>query len=134
MLVLTKDLNVPTFTYGCLMTKQQAVADAPTFCLFHAPVGEILKWADIKRLEEEAGAPQRRTSLAKVKAIKRFLDTDHRNTIPTSVIVTIDGPPDRVRPVEGNGEHSFCVPRHRSSFQTHQSPDSLSTVNIDSLA
>jgi len=99
---------VPTFTYGCLMTKQQAVADAPTFCLFHAPVGEILKWADIKRLEEEAGAPQRRTSLAKVKAIKRFLDTDHRNTIPTSVIVTIDGPPDRVRPVQGNGEHSFA--------------------------
>jgi len=70
------------FRYQCLITRQQVAPEAPTFCLFHAPVGEILQWADIKRLEEEPGAPQRRTSPAKVKAIKRFLDTDRRNTIP----------------------------------------------------
>src|SRR5882762_2206881 len=95
------------FRYQCLITKQQVAADAPTFCLFHAPVGEILQWADIKRLEEEAGAPQRRTSPAKVKAIKRFLDTDRRNTIPTSVILTIDIPPDRIRRVPSDGPSSF---------------------------
>src|SRR5207244_714376 len=70
-------------------------------------VGEILEWADIKRLEEEPGAPQRRTSPAKVKAIKRFLETDPRNTIPTSVILTIDIPLDRVTRVNLNGAHSF---------------------------
>ena len=47
------------FRYQCLITKQQVAPEAPTFCLFHAPVGEILQWADIKRLEEEPGAPER---------------------------------------------------------------------------
>jgi DGQHR domain-containing protein len=99
---------MPTFRYACLVTKQRADNEAPTFCLFHAPVGEILTWADIKRLEDEPGAPQRRTSPAKVKAIKRFLDTDPRNTIPTSVILTIDIPLDRIHPVNVNGTHSFA--------------------------
>ncbi len=95
--------------YECLVTKQRQSNDAPTFCLFHAPVGEILQWADIKRLEEEAGAPQRRTSPAKVKAVKRFLDTDARNTIPTSVIVTIDLPPDRLERITVQGFQSFAI-------------------------
>ncbi|PYJ55958.1 MAG: hypothetical protein DME82_05760 [Verrucomicrobia bacterium] len=89
------------FRYQCLITKQQVAPEAPTFCLFHAPVGEILQWADIKRLEEEPTSP------AKVKAIKRFLDTDRRNTIPTSVILTIDIPPDRIRRVPSDGPSSF---------------------------
>lgn len=97
------------FKYECLITKQQNANDAPTFCLFHAPVGEILEWADIKRLEEEAGAPQRRTSPAKVKAIKRFLETDPRNTIPTSVILTIDISPDQIIRVEVNQARSFGI-------------------------
>jgi len=97
------------FRYECLVTKQQAEHDAPTFCLFHAPVGEILQWADIKRLEEEPGAPQRRTSPAKVKAIKRFLDTDRRNTIPTSVVLTIDVPLNRIRRREPDGPSTLAV-------------------------
>ena len=81
---------MPHFTYECLVSRQRGTGGAPEFLLFHAPVGEILQWSAIKRLEEEAGAPQRRTSPAKVKAIKRFLETDERNTIPTSVILTLD--------------------------------------------
>jgi len=81
---------MPTFRYECLVSHQRSTAGAPTFLLFHAPAGEILQWAAIKRLEEEPGAPQRRTSPAKVKAIRRFLATDERNTIPTSVILTLD--------------------------------------------
>jgi DGQHR domain-containing protein len=81
---------MPRFKYECLVSKQRPTADSPTFLLFHAPAGEILQWAAIRRLEEEAGAPQRQTSPAKVRAIKRFLETDGRNTIPTSVIITLD--------------------------------------------
>src|SRR6266436_2073240 len=99
---------MPTFRYECLVTKQRPANEAPTFCLFHAPASQILQWADIKRLEEEPGAPQRRTSPAKVKAIKRFLTTDQRNTIPTSVILTIDIPLDRIHPVDVDGTHSFA--------------------------
>ena len=81
---------MPEFTYECLVSSQRATENAPYFLLFHAPAGEVLEWADVRRLEEEAGAPQRQTSPAKVTAIRRFLDTDGRNTIPTSVIVTLD--------------------------------------------
>jgi DGQHR domain-containing protein len=81
---------MPVFNYECLVSRQRQTANAPEFLLFHAPAGEILQWAAIKRLEEVAGAPQRQTSPAKVRAIKRFLETDDRNTIPTSVILTLD--------------------------------------------
>jgi DGQHR domain-containing protein len=97
------------FRYECLVIKQRPSEDAPTFCLFHAPVGEILRWAAIKRLEEEAGAPQRRTSPAKVKAVKRFLETDVRNTIPTSIIVTIDVELDTIQRLAGDEYQSFAV-------------------------
>ena len=81
---------MPRFDYECLVSRQRNNAGAPTFLLFHAPAGEVLQWAAIKRLEEETGAPQRKTSPAKVNAIRRFLETDDRNTIPTSVVVTLD--------------------------------------------
>lgn len=97
------------FRYECLIARQRDANEAPTFCLFHAPAGEILQWADIKRLEDEPGAPERRTSPAKIKAIKRFLDSDTRNTIPTSVIVTIDLPADRIQFVQPNGAGSFAI-------------------------
>jgi DGQHR domain-containing protein len=97
------------FRYECLMMRQRVADEAPTFCLFQAPVGEILQWADIKRLEEEPGAPERRTSPAKIKAIKRFLDGDRRNTIPTSVIVTLDIPLERIQQVQAHEARSFAI-------------------------
>jgi DGQHR domain-containing protein len=81
---------MPRFEYECLVSRQRNTTGAPTFLLFHAPASEVLQWAAIKRLEDEPGAPQRQTSPAKVKAIRRFLETDDHNTIPTSVIVTLD--------------------------------------------
>jgi len=76
-------------------------------CIFHAPVAEILAWSDIRRLEDEPGAPQRRMSPAKVKAIRRFLEQDKRNTIPTSVILTLDLPEGSVERIEGY--ESFAI-------------------------
>src|ERR1035441_7677866 len=98
---------MPIYRYECLVSHQRQTDGAPTFLLFHAPAGEILQWAAIKRLEEEPGAPQRRTSPAKVKAIRRFLATDARNTIPTSVILTMDYQENQLTHREGNS--SFAV-------------------------
>jgi DGQHR domain-containing protein len=89
------------FRYECLRVVQQHSEGAPTFCIFHAPVSDVLLWSDIRRLEDEPGAPQRRMSPAKVKAIERFLEKDPRNTIPTSVILTLDLPPNSVTAVQG---------------------------------
>jgi len=89
-----------SYQYPCLVYRQrQKVENTPTFCLFHAPIGEVLKWADIKRLEDEVGAPQRRTSPAKVTAIEHFLTQEPKNTIPTSVIITLDLPNSQVKPL-----------------------------------
>jgi DGQHR domain-containing protein len=46
-------------------------------------------------------------SPAKVKAIRRFLEQDKRNTIPTSVILTLDLPEGSVESVEGY--ESFAI-------------------------
>jgi DGQHR domain-containing protein len=99
---------MPTFRYDCLLSKQRTSADAPSFCIFHAPAGEILDWADIRRLNpDDPGAPQRQTSRAKVRAIKKFLDGDQRNTIPTSVVLTIDLGLEQIERLQIDGTHSF---------------------------
>jgi len=98
---------MPIFRYECLPVVQQQSKGAPSFCIFHAPVAEILAWSDIRRLEDEPGAPQRRMSPAKVKAIRRFLEQDKRNTIPTSVILTLDLPEGSVERIEGY--ESFAI-------------------------
>ncbi len=93
---------MPTFRYECLVSRQRLTPASPEFLLFHAPAGEILQWSAIKRLEDTPGAPQRKPSTAKVRAIRRFLETDPRNTIPTSVILTLDLAPGQLGPRETN--------------------------------
>lgn len=89
-----------TKEYCAFIFKQRSNENVPLFCLFHAPVEEVLEWAEVKRLEEEPGAPQRRTSPAKVKAVAKFIEEDSRNSIPTSLILTIDLPPENIDRLE----------------------------------
>lgn len=80
-----------SYHYPCLVYRQRLeIEDAPTFCLFHAPVGEIMEWATIKQAEEQPGIPQRQISLAKVDAIKKFLTVGPQNIIPGSIIIVLD--------------------------------------------
>ncbi|RJQ27554.1 DGQHR domain-containing protein [Candidatus Parcubacteria bacterium] len=88
------------FKYECFYYKQRDANLAPAFCIFCAPVGEILEWSAIKRLnEQDDPGPQRRTSRAKVLAITRYLDKEERNTIPTSIILTLDLPKNAIQDV-----------------------------------
>jgi DGQHR domain-containing protein len=96
-----------SYQYPCLVYRQRhEVENTPAFCLFHAPVAEILEWAAIKRLEEEFDSPQRRTNPAKVTAIQRFLTKEPRNTIPTSVIITLDLPDNQIKHLNLNTQTS----------------------------
>jgi DGQHR domain-containing protein len=75
--------------YGFKFKQRQ---HGPTFCLFHAPAGEILGWADIDRLEPgNTTGIQRRQNDYKIAAIKSFFGVDQTNTIPTAVVVAIQG-------------------------------------------
>ncbi len=80
--------------YPCITHVQRPGGQASAFCMFAAKVGDILRWADIKRLADQPGAPQRTVNKAKLLAVRRFLELDPRNTIPSGVIVNLNLPPD----------------------------------------
>ncbi len=88
-----------SITYECLVHSQRPESEAPKFCLFSAEVGEILKWAEIKRLADEPGAPQRSIRKAKVLAVQNYFRTDAQNTIPTGIIVSLKLPRGALKPV-----------------------------------
>jgi DGQHR domain-containing protein len=77
--------------YHCLVFKQRpADGEAPTFCMFHAPAAEIETWSTVPRLTpEDTTGIQRKRNDFKVRSIKKFLDQDQRNTIPTAIVVTL---------------------------------------------
>src|SRR4051812_48158446 len=77
------------FDYLSIRFRQREETEAPAFCIFCAPVGELLCWSAIKRLEPGILGIQRQAAQPKVKGIARFLG-DPRNTIPPSVVITID--------------------------------------------
>lgn len=81
-----------TFVYDALTYAQRDSKNGPTFVLFHAPAGEISEWADVDRLSQEnrKGA-QRQLRKMKVTKVRKFMAANAANTIPTSVVVALDG-------------------------------------------
>jgi DGQHR domain-containing protein len=88
-----------SITYPCIIHSQRSDGQAPQYCVFAAKVGDILKWADIKRLTDQPGAPQRAVNKSKVLAVRRFLELDPRNSIPSGVIVNLNLSPKAFKPV-----------------------------------
>jgi DGQHR domain-containing protein len=79
------------FEYWALRYNQRHNQDAPTFCVFHAPASQILKWAAINRLNrDDPTAIQRDPKKSRISGIKRFFLTEPRNTVPTAVVLTLD--------------------------------------------
>jgi DGQHR domain-containing protein len=77
------------FTYTSLVFKQRDTAPA-AFCLISAPVGEILKWARVDRLEpDNLTGVQRRKNESKTRSIRQFLSADDANTIPTALTIAL---------------------------------------------
>ena len=76
--------------YPCIIFAQRIAVAAPRFCIFTAPVGEVLEWSSIPRLShQEPDGIQRAKNDYKVKGIKKFLSADDRNTIPTAIVITL---------------------------------------------
>lgn len=74
--------------YECLVYRQRKSTETPEFCMFHAPVSEILSWCDIRRLEIGPDGAQRALNESRVRSVKRYLEDD-LNTVPTAVIVSL---------------------------------------------
>ncbi|MCC7684056.1 DGQHR domain-containing protein [Janthinobacterium sp. FW305-128] len=76
--------------YPCLVFNQKDNQQAPKFCIFEAPVSNVLSWATIPRLSpDKKGGIQRAKNDIKVRGIKKFLESDPRNTIPTAIVITV---------------------------------------------
>lgn len=86
------------FIYSSIVFRQRT-DPAPEFCVFHAPVGQVLKWASIPRLEPGQKGIQRQKNSPKVRAISRFFSTDARNTIPTSIVLTLNKAHVKIEPL-----------------------------------
>jgi DGQHR domain-containing protein len=85
----TKAKTATTFCYEALQFEQRA---GEGLVSFHAPVGEVIKWAttdelSVAKKSATKTGPQREQRQAKVTAIKSFMAADDANLIPTAVIV-----------------------------------------------
>lgn len=78
-----------TFNIPAIVFKQRPEAVSPKFALFSAPVGEVKKWAAIRRRHQTEDGPQRRLNKAKINSINRFFN-DPRNTIAPAITVTLE--------------------------------------------
>ncbi len=79
-----------SYKYHCIRTQQRPDADTPEFLLFVARAAEIYEWAAIERYTHATKkGPQRLQKPAKVSELKRFLEVDPRNTLPTSLLVSL---------------------------------------------
>lgn len=74
------------FEYHAMSFSQRS-GKAPKLVLLYAPVKEVLQWATVEKLGPKSSGPQRERREAKVTAIKKFLDIDARNIIPTAVVL-----------------------------------------------
>jgi DGQHR domain-containing protein len=73
-------------TYDAQLFLQRRTG-GPALAIFHAPVKEILQWAEIGELGPKSGGPQREKKEVRVQAISKFLNADEKNTIPTALIL-----------------------------------------------
>ena len=68
----------------------QRDSDAPSLLVFTAHAKEILQWAGIRRVGQHEAGVQRILKKSRVRSIKRFLESDRSNTIPTSVVLAFE--------------------------------------------
>ena len=78
-----------TFTYAAICFRQRPTA--PTwFCLISVPVGQLLQWARVDRLEpNNLMGVQRKKNDSRTRRIASFLKVDEANTIPTTLTIAL---------------------------------------------
>jgi DGQHR domain-containing protein len=103
--------------YPCLTFSQRPEAGSPKFCIFYAPVGEVISWSVIPRLTPgNSDGIQRAKNDYKVRGIRSFLAADVRNTIPTAVVITLGLNAYAIGPSEAGGEMLEIIPEKKESI------------------
>lgn len=103
--------------YACLTFSQRQDEGAPTFCLFHAPVSDVISWTVIPRLSPgNSEGIQRAKNDYKVRGIKNFLKADNRNTIPAAIVITLGGNAYKINKTDDNKEMLEIFSDHKESI------------------
>ena len=83
------------YEYPAIFTRQRPQeGSGVVVATFSAPAGDLLMWTTVQEISVGGSGHQRLRNDAKVRAIRRFLLLDPRNSIPTAVVVAIRGIPD----------------------------------------
>jgi DGQHR domain-containing protein len=118
--------------YPCLIFSQRQDENSPKFCLFEAPVSNVLSWATIPRLTPTTkDGIQRAKNDTKVRGIKKFLESDDRNTIPTAIVITLasnsfslapkkNGTQDEIEIHQGTQDGIFVVDGQHRLYGLHE--------------
>jgi DGQHR domain-containing protein len=102
--------------YPCLTFSQRPESEAPKFCIFHAPVGDVISWSVIPRLSPgNSDGIQRAKNDYKVRGIRSFLKSDARNTIPTAIVITLGHEAYAISASDGGGEMLEIFPEKKDS-------------------
>lgn len=72
--------------FGCKIA-QRGEGNAVEFFIFIVSAKDIMQWAGVRRVGEQEKGTQRIIKPAKIRAIKKFLNVNEKNTIPVSVVV-----------------------------------------------
>jgi DGQHR domain-containing protein len=103
--------------YPCLSFSQRTEAGSPRFCIFHAPVGEVISWSVIPRLTPgSSDGIQRAKNDYKVRGIRSFLASDIRNTIPTAIVITLGSNAYSIEVSDAGGEVLNIVSENKDSI------------------
>lgn len=98
--------------YPCIVFSQRESSQAPKFCVFEAPVKDVIEWSTIPRLSpDNQDGIQRAKNDTKVRGITKFLIADERNTIPTAIVITLSSNAHSINAIKGCGEtiNNICI-------------------------
>lgn len=95
--------------YPCLTFSQRPNPESPKFCIFHAPVADVLAWSVIPQLSPgKTDGIQRAKNETKVRSIRKFLESDMRNAIPTAIVITLGAGAYSINK-ENDGIEKLCI-------------------------
>lgn len=87
--------------FGCYVRQRNEATTIPFF-VFVAKVKDLKEWAGTRRTAEVPSGTQRLLRPTRVNAIKRFLGSNSRNTIPNSVLIAFEPDTAKFTPFEND--------------------------------
>lgn len=94
------------FNYPSVCFRQRDTAKI-YFCLLSAPVGQVLQWARVDRLQpDNVKGVQRKKNESRERQIRAFFQADDANTIPTAITVALPFEATNFKPAKLDGDSS----------------------------